>query len=99
MLEANSAPFLSSSISRYPRIAPASTQKLKLMERLRQALRSRHFFATNLLEDGYDIRTVPELLGHKDVKATMIYNLYPCFESVGEGCSKSYGFAVGRSIE
>jgi integron integrase len=58
--------------SSFQRVLKAAVQKAGLAKRITSHT-FRHSFATHLLAAGYDIRTIQELLGHKDVRTRMVY--------------------------
>lgn len=59
--------------SDYPEDRNGAVRKAGLAKHATHTYTFRHSFVTHLLESGYDIKTVQELLGHKNVKTAMIY--------------------------
>jgi len=58
--------------SKNPRLVSVAVKKAKILKRI-TSYTFRHSFASHLLQANYDIRTIQELLGHSDVRTTMIY--------------------------
>ena len=58
----------------------------------------RHSIATHLLENGYNIRTIVELVGHQNLSPSMIY-LYPCGYEECSQCSQPAGQINGANGE